>query len=324
MKAIVVEDSAQGKTLRLREVAAPKPRATELLVRIRSAGVNRSDLSRTQKHYAKGDLHIAGNEMSGEIIEMGDAVKGFQIGDRVMALVNGGYAEQVCFDSRLAMKVPERMSWEAAAAIPVNFLTAHDALCTVGKFTPGEAVLIHAVTSGVGIAAVLLAKLLGASSIIGTTRSAIKAKPLLHLGLGSIIDRTEATNITTRVLVETGGKGVPLVLDVVGGNGVSQSLGCTALGGRVVLIGLLDGTTGTIDLDVLVFRRISLIGVSFRARTLEERQAICDRFVQDMGAALTDGTLTPLVFRSFPLAAASEAQELMRSDTHLGKIVLIP
>lgn len=323
MQAVVVKQCPEGPTLRLRDVPAPIPQATELLVRIRAAGLNRSDLSRTQKHYAPGAVHIAGNEMSGEVIGLGADVEGFSIGDRVMGLVNGGYAEQVCLDHRIAMKVQDALSWETAACLPAVYMTAHNALCTAGRFAPGEAVLVHAVTSGVGIAAVQIAKLLGASRILGTTRDPAKAAPLRDLGLDAIIDTRQDPAFADRVMTETGGSGVPVILDAIGTGALPEDLKCAALAGRIVLLGFLGGNTETLDLDIISRHRLSLIGVSFRTRTLEDRQAVRDDFQRDLGDSLADGSLVPQVYRTFRLSEALAAQDLMKRNTHLGKIVLL-
>ena len=170
MKAVVVVDSSSGATLEMRELERPEPGPHDLLVRIRAAGVNRTDLRRVQQHYSAGHLHIAGLEMSGEVVALGSEVEGFEVGDRVMSQANGCYAEFVTVDHRLVLRVPQGMSWEAAAAVPVTFVTAHDALVSAGQMQGGCSVLVHAVTSGIGISAIQVAKLLGASNILGTTR----------------------------------------------------------------------------------------------------------------------------------------------------------
>ena len=324
MKAIVVVDAPGGATLSMRQVAPPEPGPTELLVRIRAAGVNRTDLRRVQQHYNSGRLHIAGLEMSGEVIGMGGEVGGFRLGDRVMSQANGCYAEQVCVDHRLALKIPEGLSFEAAAAVPVTFVTAHDALVSAGKLERGSSVLVHAVTSGIGISAIQVASLLGASTILGTTRDPAKTPGLQALGLDAAIDVSGAAAFADQVLSATQGTGVDVIADTVGGGALADNLRAAALGGRVVSIGRMGGMTDTIDLDLLALRRVSLIGVTFRSRTLEEKRAVNDRFLSDLGRQLASGELRPIVDRTFSLEDALEAQEHMRSDAHLGKIVLLP
>jgi len=323
MKAVVVVDSPQGKTLQVREVAAPVPGPGQVLVHVHAAALNRSDLSRTQKHYAPRPVHIAGNEMSGEVIALGPGVTRFAPGDRVMALADGSYAEQVCVDEDVALRVPDALPLLDAAAVPVSYLTAHDALRSAGHLAGGESVLIHSVTSGVGIAAVQIARVLGAGLVMGSTRRADRAEPLRAHGLQEIVDLARAPDFSRAVLEKTGGQGTALILDAIGGGVLAQNLAAAAVRGRIVVLGMLGGTEDTLDLNLLALRRLQLIGVSFRSRSLAERAQVCRRFEAELGPRLADGTLRPVISRTFPLDEALQAQEFMRGNLHLGKIVLL-
>lgn len=325
MRAVVVIDGPEGPTLELQHIERPQPGAHELLVRIRAAGLNRTDLRRIQQHHASdGKRHVAGLEMAGEVVAVGSEVHGWAPGDRVMSQGNGCYAEYVAVDHRLALRVPEGLSWEGAAAVPVTFVTAHDALVTAGGMQRGHAVLVQAVTSGVGIAAIQVASVLGSSKVIGTTRALDRAAPLRELGLQLAIDSRSDPAFAQHVLDATAGRGVDVVVDMIGAGVLDQNLRCTALGGRIVSVGRMGGMKDTIDLDLLALRRVSLVGVTFRTRALQDKQRVNERFMADLGAALASGHLRPLVDRSYPLEQALQAQEYMRSNAHLGKIVLLP
>jgi putative PIG3 family NAD(P)H quinone oxidoreductase len=327
MKAVVIHTSAEGGTLEYRDVPEPTPQAGELLVRVRATGLNRADLAQRRGAYPRpgtgGDsaFNIAGLEAAGEVAGLGAGVTGFAVGDRVMAMCAGGYAEYTTIDHRLAVRVPARLSWAEAAAVPVAYMTEHDALITNAGLRAGESVLIHAASSGVGIAAIQIAKLWGATPVMGTSGVPEKLAALAEQGLDRGINyRTE--NFAEAVLNATHGAGVDVVIDHVGGAHFHDNLRCMALRGRLVSVGRLGGRMGELDLDFLALRRLHLIGVTFRTRSLEERIAVTQRCATDLLAALADGRLRPLVHRAFPLSEALAAQDYMASNAHIGKIVL--
>jgi NADPH:quinone reductase-like Zn-dependent oxidoreductase len=252
---------------------------------------------------------------------MGSEVSGFAIGDRVMAMCAGGYAELATVEHRLAVRVPERLSWEAAAAIPVAYMTEHDALITNAGLQAGESVLINAASSGVGVAAIQIARFWGARPVFGTSGAPAKLAALAELGLDRGINyHTE--NFADAVLAATDGKGVDVIIDHVGSPYLADNLRCLALRGRLVSVGRLGGRAGELDLDLLALKRLRLIGVTFRTRTLDERIAIAQRFATDLLPALADGRLRPLIDRVFPLREALAAQAYMASNAQIGKIVL--
>ena len=327
MQAIVIMSSADGGTLECRDVPEPTPRPGELLVRVRATGLNRADLAQRRGAYPRpatgGDsaLNIAGLEAAGEVVGLGEGVTGFAIGDRVMAMCAGGYAEYTTIDQRLAVRVPERLSWEEAAAVPVAYMTEHDALITNARLQAGESVLVHAASSSVGVAAIQIAKLWGAQPVMGTSGVSEKLAALAAQGLDQGINyRTE--NFADAVLAATDGAGVDVVIDHVGGPHFHDNMRCMALRGRLVSVGRLGGKMGELDLDFLALRRLHLIGVTFRTRILAERIAVTQRCAADLLPALADGRLRPLINRVFPLREALAAQDYMASNGHIGKIVL--
>ena len=327
MRAMVIIPTTDGGTLELREVPKPAPGPGELLIRVRATALNRADLAQRRGAYpapvkaSDSGLAIAGLEAAGEVAGMGSEVTGFAVGDRVMAMCAGGYAELATVEHRLAVRVPDRLSWEEAAAIPVAYMTAHDALITNARLQAGESVLINAASSGVGVAAIQIARLWGAKPVLGTSGVSAKLAALAELGLDIGINyRSE--NFADAVLAATNGAGVDVIIDHVGAPYLADNLRCMALRGRLVSIGRLGGGTGDLNLDLLALRRLSLIGVTFRTRTLDERSAIAQRVAADLLPALADGRLRPLIDRIFPLQEALAAQAYMASNAQIGKIVL--
>lgn len=328
MKAMVIVPAGKGGTLEWRDVPEPKPQPGQLLIRVRATALNRADLYQRQGIYptsATGNappLTIAGLEAAGEVAGLGEGVTGFKLGDRVMTMCFGGYAEHATVDHRIAVKVPERMSWQEAAAIPVAYMTEHDALITNARLQPGESVLINAASSGVGVAAIQVAKLFGARPVIGTSADTAKLAALKPLGLDHGINYRQE-NFADAVLKLTASKGVDIIIDHVGASQFQDNLRCMALKGRLVSVGRLGGTTSEINLDFLALRRLQLIGVTFRTRTMEERAQIAQRFIADVLPALADGRLRPVIDRVFQLQDALAAQEYLASNAQIGKIILM-
>lgn len=326
MKVMVVVQGKEGGRLELREVPKPEPRPGELVIRVRATALNRADLYQLKGAYptqagGSGSLIIAGLEAAGEVAGIGENVSGFALGDRIMAMCAGGYAEFTTLDHRLAIPIPERLSWEEAATIPVAYMTEHDALITNACLQPGEAVLIHAASSGVGVAGIQIAKFSGAKLVIGTAGAPAKLAALAPLGMDLGINyHTE--NFADRVLAASKGTGVNVIIDHVGGIYLKENLRCLAIKGRLVSVGRLGQGTGELDLELLAFKRLHLIGVTFRTRTIEEKISIAQRFKTDLLPALASGRLKPVIDRIFPLEQASEAQAYMASNVQVGKIVL--
>jgi putative PIG3 family NAD(P)H quinone oxidoreductase len=323
---VIVPSTADG-TLEWRQVPDPVPGPSELLLRVHATALNRADLAQRRGAYpapvkaADSGLAIAGLEAAGEVVGMGSEVSGFRLGDRVMAMCAGAYAELVTIEHRLAVRVPERLSWQEDGAIPVAYMTEHDALLTNARLQAGESVLISAASSGVGVAGMQIAKFWGAKPVIGSSGVPEKLAALAELGLDVGINyRTE--NLAEALLAATDGKGVDVIIDHVGAPYMADHLRGMALRGRLVSVGRLGGGKGEFDLDVLAVKRLQWIGVTFRTRTLDERIAVAQRFAADLLPALADGRLKPHIDRVFPLREAAAAQTYLASNAQVGKIVL--
>jgi NADPH2:quinone reductase len=325
MKAVVIVTEHTRSQLAVMELPRPEPGPSDLLVAVKAAGLNRADLARATTHYGHSgpvpEHPIAGLEMAGEVIAVGREVRGFAVGDRVMAMAQRSFAEFVAVDHRLAIAVPPALSWDEAGAFPVVYLTAHDALVTNGGLAAGDAVLIHAVSGGVGFAAVQIASRKGARPILGTSGSPEKVALLKQHGLDAGIDPADG-GFADAALALTGNRGVDVILDTVGASALAGNLRCAALGGRIVGVGRMGGRTAEIDLDLLARKRLKLIGVTFRTRSLAEHAAVVDRFRADLGGALADGRLKPVIDRRFPLVETAAAQDYLATNRHVGKVVL--
>jgi NADPH:quinone reductase len=325
MKAMVIAAGAEGNQLELQEVPDPVPGPGELMLGVRAVGLNRADLLLRPGHYerlaTKPPAAIAGLEAAGEVIAIGEGVRGFAIGDRVMGMPSGSYAEKTLLHHRLAMRVPEGFSWEEAAAIPVAFLTAHDGLVTNGAMQRRDNVLVQGVTTGVGIVAVQIAKHLGAGLVMGTSGSHEKLAAMKRHGLDVGIDY-KAHDFARAVLDATHGAGADVILDLVGATAAAGHLACAAVKARWVQIGRMGGAVAQIDLNELSRKRVSLIGVTFRTRDVDEFAALVAAMLRDLGTAIATRTLVSPIDHVFPFAAAAAAHARMRANAHLGKIVL--
>jgi NADPH:quinone reductase-like Zn-dependent oxidoreductase len=235
-------------------------------------------------------------------------------------LGGGGYAERVAIHERLCMPVPPAISWVEAAAIPEAFLTAYDALVNQGGMTAGERVLVHAAGSGVGVASLQLARAAGARTL-GLSRTESKRQRLEELGLGPTLNPAEDA-VREAVRRETGGRGVDLVLDVLGASAWELNIGVLAERGRLVVIGLLGCHRAEVDLAELISRRLTVVGSVMRSRPLEERVSLVQQFARRLLPLFADGTIRPVVDRTMPLAEVAEAHAVMERNENCGKIVL--
>lgn len=302
MKAAVF--AKQG--LELRDVSQPQPRAGETLVRVRYAGLNRRDLTRSP-----GDAgQIPGMDWAGERVDTGE---------RVMCMGAGGYAEYAC--ASCVLPVPKGVDLEQAAALPLALLTMHDAIVGNGGLQPGESVLILGAASAVGLMGLQIAKLLGASLVIGTSRKAERRERLREYGADLAID-TGDERWAQSVLDATGGKGADLVIDQVSGRLFNATQKATAIRGRIVNVGRLGGMNADFDFNLHALRRIQYLGVTFRTRTTAEVAEIARRMQADLWPHLAAGKLRLPLDKTFSLNEAEAAQARMRADQHFGKIVL--
>jgi putative PIG3 family NAD(P)H quinone oxidoreductase len=323
MRAIAISKPGGPEVLTLVERESPQPSRGEVRVRVRGTAVNRADLlQRIGAYPAPPDSppDIPGLEIAGEVNAVGPGVERLKVGDRVFGLVGGGgYAEEIVSHERALAKIPEGMSFEDAAAVPEAYCTAHDAIVTQAQIKSGETLLVHAVGSGVGTAAVQLARALGAT-VIGTARQADKLARAKELGMefGIVAEAGKFADETRKVAAN----GVDVVLELVGGNYVAEDLRCVATLGRIVLVGLMAGTKGDIDLGLVLRKRARIFGTVLRARPLEEKIAAMRAFESQVVPLLARGVCKPIVDCVMPLADAARAHERMQSNAGFGKIVL--
>ncbi len=325
MKAIVIEGAGPAARLVLQEVPNPKPADSDLLIAVRAAALNRADLRRAVTHFAASDktphAAIAGVEMAGEVIAMGPKVQGFSTGDRIMAMAGASYAEQVCIDYRLAIPVPDGFSWQEAAATPVSFVTAHDAITSAGRLKPGDTVLIQGGSTGAGIACIQVAKLKGARTVFATAGDPEKLYKLSALGCDVALNYRK-DNVAAEINGRTSARGVDLAIDIVGGSAAQVNIDSLAIQGRIVCLGRVAGVEATINLDEFSRKRAHMIGVSFRTRSMDERIEAVRRFREDLLPSMAERKIWPVIDSEMPLASAALAQEHMRVNRHFGKIIL--
>ena len=324
MRAVVITAFGGPDVLQIAERPAPQAGRSEVVVAVRAAALNRADLIQRRGFYpAPPDVpaDIPGMDFAGDVAAVGPGVTEWKIGDRVFGLVGGGaYAEALVTNERALAPIPAALSYVEAAAAPEAFITAHDALISQARLQMGESVLISAVGSGVGTAAVQLAHALGAH-VIGTARTADKLERAQTLGMNEGVVVSDG-RFADAVKAATGGRGADVVLELVGGNYVAEDLACLAPKGRIVLVGLLAGASASLDLRALLSRRATIRGTVLRARPLEEKLAATQAFRRHVVPLLATGRLKAIVDRTFPLAEAAAAHRLLESDATFGKVVL--
>ena len=324
MRTIVVSRFGGPEVLSLVERDRPEPTRGEVRVRVRAAGVNRADIvQRIGRYPAPSDApaDVLGLEFAGEVESLGTGATAWKVGDRVFGLVGGGaYAEALVTHERLLAAIPASMSFTDAAAAPEAFITAYDAMIVQGKLAMGETVLVHAAGSGVGTAAIQLARLSGAHSI-GTARSAQKLERARELGLDHGIAVTGPA-FADDVMRLTGGRGVEVVLELVGGDYLREDLASVTSEGRVILVGLMAGASTTLDLGTVLRKRVTVRGTVLRSRPLEQKLDAMQAFVRHVVPLLAKGALRPVVDRVLPLADAAAAHTYVEQNQSFGKVVL--
>jgi len=322
MQAYCIESAS--RSLALQERPAPIPGPDELRVRVVCTALNRADLLQVRGHYPAPfgvPDDIPGLEYAGEVLEVGARVTAFKPGDRVMGLVGGGaFAEELLTHEREALPVPSSLTFEQAAAIPEAFLTAYDALFLQAGLRGAERVLIHAVTSGVGTAASQLAAHAGAT-VIGTSRSAEKLQGLLRLGVHHPLKVDAGPPRFAQAVRDLVG-GADVVLDLVGGAYLPESVEALAPRGRVILVGLLAGNEAALPLGRLLRSRASITGTVLRSRPIEEKIALARDFARRALPLFESGALAPVIDRVLPMDELPAAMEYMQRSAGLGKQVL--
>jgi putative PIG3 family NAD(P)H quinone oxidoreductase len=323
MQAIVVTEPGGPDKLELREVADPTPGEGEVLVEVKATALNRADLLQRRGVYPPppGASDVLGLECAGVVLSLGPGIARVRVGDRVMALLaGGGYAERACVHERLLLPIPERLSFDEAAAVPEAFLTAADALFDAGRLHAGECVLVHAAASGVGTAALELTREIGANVVAVTSGAKIERVRALA-PRARFVDRTRE-DFVSAVAEASGGRGADVILDFVGAAYAARHAECLATLGRHVVVGLLGGGKAEIDLGRMLMRRQTLIGTVMRTRPLADKIAVVERFRREWLHRLADGTLTPVVDSVVPLKDAALAHARMEANENVGKIVL--
>jgi NADPH2:quinone reductase len=321
MKSYSMQASADQATIELRELAIPEPGPRQLLVKMRAAGLNRGEFILGHGLQKTGTSKAIGMEGAGEIAKLGSDVTGWSLGQRVMGRCAGAFSEYALMDTAEVMAMPANLSWEEAASIPLAFLVVHDMLVAQGRLSSGEWVLVTGVSSGVGVASLQAAKAMGAK-VIGTSGSQEKLDRLKAHGLDlGLLTRTG--DFHDAVMNATGGKGVNLVVNTVGGSVFGECVRSMAFEGRLATVGYVDGVLRTeIDIQALHAKRLTLFGVSNKLRTPQQRAADLPAFVADWMPLIAAGRIRPVIDHVYPFEQLAAARAHMESNRHLGKIVI--
>ena len=309
-------------TLELKDSPKPQPGMAQILVRMHAASLNRGEFILAHGLHSKGTgAKAIGMEAAGEVVECGAGVTEFKPGDRVMGRCPGAFAEFVVMDEREAMPVPANLSWQQAASVPLVFLVVYDMLVLQGKLKSDEWLLVAGVTSGVGVGSLQLAKALGAR-VIGTSGSEAKLERLKSLGLDVGVC-TRWPDFHDAVMSATGGKGVHLVVNAVGGSVFAECVKSMAFEGRLATVGYVDGVMGgAMDIEALHAKRLTLFGVSNKLRNADQKAHSLPAFRAEVLPLFADGRITPLVDKAFKFEQLAQAKAFMDGNGQVGKIVL--
>jgi tumor protein p53-inducible protein 3 len=323
MKAIVIDHPGDESVLKIGDIPDPVHGPSDLVIEVHCTALNRADVMQRQGNYPPppGAPDTLGLECSGKVAAVGVDVKGWRVGDRVMALLpGGGYAARAVVHHGSAMHVPDGLSDEEAAAIPEVYLTAFVNLFMIAQVKAGQTALIHGGGSGVGTASIQLLGEAGARSIV-TAGSDAKCEQCLKFGADVAINY-KAGPFAPKVKAATNNRGADVVLDSIGAAYLSANLEALANGGALVLIGLMKGAKTEIDLSMVLRRHLRIYGSTLRPRSAAEKAQIVTAFSERFGAALKAGRLRPAIYKELPLEDAAEGHRLMQASEHFGKIVL--
>lgn len=306
------------------DAPSPAPTGPQVLVRVRAAGLNRADLG-----IAKGHVHgptggvgtILGMEWAGEVVAVGPEVRNVAIGDRVMGSGTATFAEYTLADHGRLFPIPDGMDFVQAATLPLALTTMHNALVTVGRLQQGQSVLIQGASAGVGLMGLQIARLKGATPVIGSSTDAARRARLGEFGAGLAIDSRDGGWVQA-VLQATGGAGVDLIIDQISGSVANQNLAATKVMGRIVNVGRLGGSHGDFNFDLHAARRIDYVGVTFRTRSIEEIRDIFTAVRADIWPAVENGTLKLPIDKVFAFTDIAQAYARMEANQHFGKIVV--
>ncbi len=324
MRAVLLKGFGGPEVLELGEAPRPSPGPGQVLIRIAATSINRADLQQRAGNYAPppGESEILGLECAGVIEALGDGVGGWRVGDRVMTLLGGGgYAEYATAAAGTLMPIPDHLDLVRAAAIAEVWITAFLNVFREAGLRPGETLLVHGGASGVGTAAIQLAKALGPSPVLVTVGSEDKAEACLGLGADrAILYKSE--DFSSRVRELTGDHGADVILDHIGAAYLEPNLACLALYGRLVIIGLLGGARAELNIGRLMIKRQRIVGSVLRARPIEEKAEITTAFREQVLPRFASGELKPVIHTVLPLAEVRQAHELMAANANTGKILL--
>lgn len=323
MKQVRFSGAGGPEVIAIETAPLPKPGPEQVLIAVAAAGVNRPDCAQRAGSYPPppGATEIPGLEVSGRIVAVGAGVAESRIGEAVCALViSGGYAEYAVADEALCLPVPGPLSLLEAAGLPETYYTVYDNVFTRGRLAKGETILIHGGSSGIGSTAIQLAKQAGAT-VYATAGSPEKCAFCRSLGADAAIDY-RAQDFVAEIKALTGGKGVNLVLDMVGGPYIQKNISALAVDGRLVQIAFLKGSKAELDLVPVMLKRLTVTGSTLRARSVALKAEIAARLRRDVWPLLEAGKVRPVIHATFPLEQARQAHELMESSAHLGKIML--
>jgi NADPH2:quinone reductase len=323
MKAIQVENPGQGYVLRIAEVPQPTPAAGEVLVKVAAAGLNHADMAQAKGMYPPppGASPILGMEVSGTVTALGDSVGNCEIGDEVCALIpGGGYAEYAVASALCVLPVPRGVSLIDAAALPEVHFTVWTNLMDAARLKTGESVLIHGGSSGIGTAAIQMLHARG-HKVFTTAGSKEKCDACAKLGAARAINYREEDFVEV-VKAETGGRGVDVILDMVGGDYIQRNMSAAAIWGRIANIAYQSGMQANVNFSPMLMKRLSLLATTLRARTPGEKGAIRDALLREVWPLIGAGKIKPVVDKVFPLADAQAAHARMAKSEHIGKLLL--
>jgi NADPH:quinone reductase len=324
MKAVRVVSPGAGYTLEVAEIPRPRPQAGEVLIKVAAAGLNRADIAQAMGMYPPppGAPETLGLEVSGEIVELGAGVAGFHIGDRVCALLaGGGYAQFAAVSEKCVLPVPKGVELVEAAALPEVHFTVWTNLMDSARLKAGDSVLIHGGSSGIGTAAIQLCATRG-HTVFATAGSAEKCAACEALGAKRAINYREE-DFVEAVKAATAGRGVDVILDMVGGDYIEKNFRAAALWGRIVNIAFQKGMSAQVNFAPMMMKRLTFMATTLRARSNDEKGVIRDALLREVWPAIDAGKIKPVVDRVFPLADAGAAHNRMAKSEHVGKILLV-
>ncbi|MDH3526812.1 MAG: NAD(P)H-quinone oxidoreductase [Gammaproteobacteria bacterium] len=324
MKAVLLDGFGGPEVLKIAETHKPMPSEEQVLIKVAATSVNRPDIVQREGNYPppKGDSEIPGLEVAGIIEEVGPGVTAYKCGDRVMSLVGGGgYAQYAVAYAGHLIPIPDTMSFESAACVCESYITAFLNIFMIGGFKDGQVVLAHGGGGGVNTAAIQLCRKLAPNGRILVTASPGKIERVRKLGVDLVINYQEE-DFAEEVRAFTGKKGADVILDHIGANYLAPNMKALAVGGTLVIIGIMSGAKAELNLALMMVKRQRIIGSVLRSRSVQEKQEIVAQFTRTVMPVFSDGSIEPVIYRTYPLDDVAEAHRTMEQSKHFGKIVL--